>query len=326
MPDGIISISKGVLMIRPDNQPNRFSVRFLLVMLVISVVTNCILVVKLRYPGIIQKIRYAFISAPKIQSGDHLLGKADAKYTIIEYADLQCPYCAGFHEAMRSAMKETDDIRWVFRHFPLPGHPLAAKAAEAAECAGEQGQFWEYSDAVFNFKSELTEPAFRTIAGGLGLDVDAFNSCLVSGKYQAVVANQHSGGLKLKIEGTPTFFINGKRYAGSMSSENLLKLLGVNPADKRKADKTNITGSVPTEEPSGTDRAAKAMRTSGKKGSAGQLNDRKKSVIPVGSVPPAEDSHVAAPLVGRPAEPVLQDACSEVKRPTDTDSQAQFCK
>lgn len=206
-----------------------FNNGFLLVMLVISIVTNCILVMKLRYPAVMQEISYAFIPAPKVQPGDRLLGKADAKNTVIEYADLQCPYCATFHEAMRSVMKSTDDTRWVFRHFPLPGHPLAAKAAEAVECAGEQARFWEYSDAVFNLKSELTEPAFSKIAVGLRLDVAAFDSCLGSGKYRAVVAGQHADGLKLKIEGTPTLFINGKRYAGSMSAENILKVLGVKP-------------------------------------------------------------------------------------------------
>lgn len=203
-------------------------------MLIISIVTNCILVMKLKYPGMIQEIRYAFISSPQVQPGDRLLGKADAKNTVIEYADLQCPYCATFHEAMRSAMKTTDDTRWVFRHFPLPSHPLAAKAAEAAECAGEQDRFWEYSDAIFNLKSELTEPAFNIIAGSLRLDTTAFDRCLGSGKYRALVAGQHADGLKLKIEGTPTLFINGKRYVGSMSAENILKVLGVKPPAEKQ--------------------------------------------------------------------------------------------
>lgn len=214
---------------RPGSQQNVFSARFLLVMLTISIVTNCILVMKLRYPGMIQRIQYAFISAPRVQPGDHLLGKADAKNTIIEYADLQCPYCATFHQAMRSVMQATDDTRWVFRHFPLPGHSLAAKAAEAAECAGEQSRFWEYSDAIFNLKGKLAEPSFRKIAGSLGLDATAFDRCLSSGKYQAVVAGQHAEGLKLKVEGTPTLFINGKRYVESMSAENILKLIGAKP-------------------------------------------------------------------------------------------------
>lgn len=289
-------------------------------MLVISMLTNGILIVKLRYPGVMQKIRYAFIPAPKVQPGDHLLGKSDAKNTVIEYADLQCPYCARFHEAMRSAMQATDDIRWVFRHFPIDGHPLAAKAAEAAECAGEQGRFWEYNDAIFKLEIELSERTFSSISRGLGLDGNAFDKCLGSGKYQSVVADQHAGGMKLKIDGTPTFFVNGKRYVGAMPAENILKLLGVSTTVQPQSGKTNNTGNA-REEVRDADSTAKHRQSSDKKGS----KERQDSVLPSEPRRPVDKGSVIHAHT-RPKEPELADACLEGKPSADTDRSANFCK
>ena len=111
-------------------------------------------------------------------------GNPSAKFTVIEYADFQCPYCAKMHEAMKSVIKETD-TRWVFRQFPIAGHPLAAKAAEASECAGDQGKFWEYSDALFELKAPMAEGTFLKIAQDLGLDWMFFSVCLNSGSTQS---------------------------------------------------------------------------------------------------------------------------------------------
>jgi len=204
-----------------------FSNSFLIILLTISVLTNIVLITKLKYPGIITKIQHSLIPGPKALSTDHARGNKKAKYLVIEYADFQCLFCAKFHLLMKSVMKDAD-VRWVYRHFPLPSHPLAAKAAEAAECAGEQGKFWEYSDALFALEGKLTEDSFTTAANKLGLDWISFGLCMRSEKFRGAVAAQYESGMKQKVTGTPTFYINGKRREGVVPAEELKKMLGLN--------------------------------------------------------------------------------------------------
>jgi protein-disulfide isomerase len=219
-------------MITPETGRHKlFSKRLLVVLLVISVFANIILITKLKFPETFHKIQIAFISAPDVVPTDHIRGNPKAKYTIIEYTDLQCPYCAQFHETMSAVMKQAD-VRWVFRHFPLPSHPFAQKAAEASECAGEQGKFWEYSDALFALKGNLTDATFAKLARDLKLDVNSFSLCVSSGKYAAVVEAQREGGVKKLIRGTPTFWLNGKRFEGSVPLDELRKMVGVIPESK----------------------------------------------------------------------------------------------
>lgn len=140
-----------------------FSRKFLFILLSVSILTNLILLVRLKYPDAINTIQIALLPAPQVVPTDHIRGNINAKYTVIEYADFQCPFCAQFHETMNTVMKEAD-VRWVYRHFPIEGHPFAARAAEAAECAGEQQKFWEYSDALFGLKVPMTDGTFFLLA------------------------------------------------------------------------------------------------------------------------------------------------------------------
>lgn len=203
-----------------------FSKIFLIVLLFVSILTNIVLITKLKYPGMFNTIQVLLLPAPKVFPTDHVRGNPNAKFTVIEYSDFQCPYCAKMHEAMKSVIKETD-TRWVFRHFPIAGHPLAAKAAEASECAGDQGKFWEYSDALFELKAPLTEGTFLKVAQDLGLDWMVFSVCVSSGKYSKAVAAQQEDGVKNKINVTPTFYLNGKRFDGFVPLEDLRKMMGV---------------------------------------------------------------------------------------------------
>lgn len=209
------------------NRQKIFSTRFLVILLGISILTNIILITKLKKVNIIDKIQIALLPAPKVLPTDHVRGNANAKYTVIEYSDFQCHYCAQFHETMGAVMKEAD-VRWVYRHFPLDVNPLAAKAAAAAECAGEQGKFWEYSDALFARKGAIAEDTFTSVAQRLGLDWVSFGLCVASGRYDAAVAAQREDGVKKKITGTPTFYLNGKRYDGFVPLLEFRKLIGVN--------------------------------------------------------------------------------------------------
>jgi len=203
-----------------------FSKKFLIMLLAVSILTNIILVVRLKFPNAINIIQIALLPAPKVLPTDHVRGNPAAKFTIIEYSDFQCPFCAKMHEAMKSVIKETD-TRWVLRHFPIAAHPFAAKAAEASECAGDQGKFWEYSDALFELKTPMTEGTFLKVAQDLNLDWMVFSVCMTSGKYTKAVPAQHEAGVKKKISGTPTFYLNGKRFGGFVPIEELRKMMGV---------------------------------------------------------------------------------------------------
>lgn len=203
-----------------------FSRPFLAVLLAVSVAANIILFTQLRFPGFVRKMRLVLVPAPTVTVSDHVRGRPDAKYTVIEYADFQCPYCTEFHDAMKTVMKERD-VRWVYRHFPLPAHPLAQKAALATECAHEQGKFWEYADGLYGLKT-ITDGDFLRLAGALDLDVFFFGACLATGKFKDVVAAQQESGVRSKVEATPTFFLNDKRFEGYVPAEELMKMMGGN--------------------------------------------------------------------------------------------------
>lgn len=203
--------------------PEHFSKKLLLVLLAVSILTNGILLARLKHPDALTTIRTAFLAAPNVVPTDHVRGNPDATFTVIEYADFLCPYCAQLHGAMNTIIKETD-TRWVFRPLPNAGRPLAKKAAEAAECAGDQGKFWEYGNALFETKATTTEDSFLTIAQDLGLDWLVFSLCMSSGKHGPLVETQIRDGVKNKVTGTPTFYLNGKRFTGFVPLEELRKL------------------------------------------------------------------------------------------------------
>ena len=208
-----------------ESKPEIFTKRFLLMLLTISILTNIIVVTKYNFPNILNDIQLKFISPPEVVSTDHIRGNSKAEFTIIEYSDFQCYYSSQFHEAMRSITKNTEDVRWIYRHFPLGSHEYAKKAAEAAECAGEQGKFWEFADALFAFKGNISNEAIANAARKAGLNAKALGNCLNSGKHTDSVDAQRKSGADLKINGTPTFFINGKRISGYMPLNELRKLV-----------------------------------------------------------------------------------------------------
>ena len=152
---------------------------------------------------------------------DPSLGNPDALLTIVEFADFQCPYSQEASFMMRElAAKYPDDIYYVYRDFPLPDlHPLAQMAAEAGECAQDQGKFWEYHDRIYQNQTDVSEESFVKFARGMNMDVDAFETCLLNGQYTAEVEEDFAAGTEAGVRGTPTFFINGNRVAGSIPAE-----------------------------------------------------------------------------------------------------------
>jgi len=202
-----------------------FGLRALHALLAVSVLTNIVLVSRLYYPNAIEDLRAAMVAPPQVGSSDHIRGNPDAKVTVIVYTDFQCPYCTRLDASMRSLMQVTD-MRLVYRHFPLDFHSQAANAAEAAECAGAQGKFWEYSDRLFASAENLGDRnTFDKLASDLGVDTKAFDTCLSSGEFKKRVADQRAEGTERRIGVTPTFYVNGKRFLGAIPEDQLKPLL-----------------------------------------------------------------------------------------------------
>jgi protein-disulfide isomerase len=145
---------------------------------------------------------------PAVTEADHIRGNVDAPITIIEYSDFECPYCERFHPTMQQVMEDyTDEVRWVFRHFPLSFHPNAIGAAMAAECAGEQDKFWEMGDALFENRTTLGEDLYLSLASDLGLNTSAFTDCYESDKYLDDIEAEAQAGAAAGVTGTPGSFV-----------------------------------------------------------------------------------------------------------------------
>lgn len=147
-------------------------------------------------------------SLPQVTDDDHVKGPKNAKLTFIEYSDFECPFCGSFHPTVQQALAEyPNDIRFVYRHFPLSFHPEAEPAALAAECAGEQGKFFEYHDALFENQSQLGDAYYGQLATQLGLNLNKFNDCVSSEKYLGKINAQAAAGAAAGVNGTPGSFI-----------------------------------------------------------------------------------------------------------------------
>ena len=159
----------------------------------------------------------------KTKDTDWYRGNKDAKVTIIEFSDIQCPFCTRHHNTMKQLLEEyPQDVKWVFKHFPLDSiHPQARKAAEASECAGDQGKFWEYLDHLFDNQNQLGSSFYISAAEELGLDKDKMKSCIDTGKFKKRVNDNYQEGLKYGVRGTPGNFINGISSPGAIPFSQL---------------------------------------------------------------------------------------------------------
>lgn len=146
-------------------------------------------------------------------------GPADAPVTLVEFTDYECPFCAQhFRETYPRLLSEyRGELKYVVRNYPVPElHPLAPKAAEAAECAGEQERFWDYHDILLERSPAIYLDTLKGYARELGLDTQSFDSCLDSGRKAAVVERDVEAGTEYGVTATPTFFINGRRIVGAL--------------------------------------------------------------------------------------------------------------
>ncbi|MFA6027890.1 MAG: thioredoxin domain-containing protein [Patescibacteria group bacterium] len=151
---------------------------------------------------------------------DPAQGNPDAKIVVIAFEDFQCPICGEAYPILKQVLPDySDKVLFVYRDFPT-GHEFSQSAAEAANCANEQGQFWAYHDLLFSDQAAITgSEIFSQYADQLGLDVDAFDECYMSGRYAAEVNKDFLDGNIAGVSGTPTFFINGYMLQGSYPVE-----------------------------------------------------------------------------------------------------------
>jgi protein-disulfide isomerase len=147
---------------------------------------------------------------------DHARGSSNAPVTLIHYGDFECPYSREGARVVEALQEQFDDqLRMVFRHFPLTAkHPHAQRAAEAAEAAAAQGKFWKMSELLFAYQRKLTDPYLTRYAMLLGMDAVKFEHDLATHAHMERVCADVLSGQQSGVIGTPTFFINGQRYEG----------------------------------------------------------------------------------------------------------------
>ena len=146
-----------------------------------------------------------------VGDGWYSIGRADAPLTLVEFEDFQCPFCKRFHADSYAELKksyiDTGKVRFVSLNLPLEFHPYAMKAAQAARCAGDQNNFWEYRSALYANGGAPNDDVLKKSAEGLSLDMKVFQSCLDSEKHKLGVQKDAEEAAKLQISGTPTFVL-----------------------------------------------------------------------------------------------------------------------
>lgn len=175
------------------------------------------------------------VSLREVAHNEHIRGNPDAPFKLVEYSDLECPFCKSFHATMQKAMDEygkTGTLAWVYRHFPLDSiHPKADKEAEGAECAAEQGgnaAFWSFVDRIFEItpsNNGLDSSKLTETAAYLKLDVKKFDACLASGRFAEAVERDYQDGLSAGARGTPFNVLVLKNKVTKAQEEKLAALL-----------------------------------------------------------------------------------------------------
>lgn len=172
------------------------------------------------------------------EDDDAFLGEKNAPVVLIEFSDFQCPFCRSFWRDSLPLIKSeyigTGKVKFVYRDFPLSFHPGAMPAAQAAECAEEQGKFWEMHDKIFSEQDKLGSGTvqfdindLKKWAGQIGLNTTKFNSCLDSQKYAQEATDDQKDGQAAGVGGTPTIFVNGQAIVGAQPFSAFKALIDV---------------------------------------------------------------------------------------------------
>lgn len=164
---------------------------------------------------------------PPLEDLDHLRGEPGAPLVLVMFGDFQCPFCLGAQSILRRLHDRLGErLLFGFRHLPIPErHPLAPMAAEASEAAAAQGRFWEYHDALYAAQPKLSPETIVSVAADLGLDADRLQAELDSGAHRDRVDRDLASAEASGATGTPTFFVNGKRFFGAYDAGSLIEAL-----------------------------------------------------------------------------------------------------
>lgn len=169
---------------------------------------------------------------------DHSAGPPDAPVTLLEYGNFGCVDCGIVYHKLKEVRRLLgNDLRFVFRQFPtLRTHPQAMRAAEAAESAGGQGRFWQMHDELFTHQDKLDDHHLVRYAGRIGINVEQFERDMSEGTFRNELEEEYQRSLfDEHITGTPTFYLNGARYDGAVTTESLLGAIkGADVADRIK--------------------------------------------------------------------------------------------
>lgn len=172
-----------------------------------------------------------------IRPDSHVFNDVQSPVTFVEFGDLECPACAAAYPTVRDLRTQYGDrVRFVFRQYPLPQiHPFALKAAEASECAAQQGKFWEYVDRAYSANGDLAVPSLERYAGDLGLNAREFHQCLSTDATLPVVERDQADGLALGVRATPTFFVGKRKIEGGLSEYQFASLIAEDLTNESKA-------------------------------------------------------------------------------------------
>ena len=162
-----------------------------------------------------------------VSADDHRQGPADAPITLVEYGDYECPSCGAAQPIVLALLRQRpDEIQFVFRHFPLTQvHPHAAHAAAVAEAAAAQDAFWAMHEALYARQDSLGDRELLDLAEHLQLDTARIARELEAETHQAAVREDFMGGVRSGVNGTPTFFVNGRRFDGALTLEGLDRVI-----------------------------------------------------------------------------------------------------
>jgi protein-disulfide isomerase len=151
-----------------------------------------------------------------VGASDHAQGEADAVVTLVEYGDYECPYCGEAYPVVKAIQQRFgNDVRFIFRNFPIAQlHPHALVAAMTAEFAGAHGQFWAVHDALFEQQASLGLPLFEQVIADCGLSPERLRDAIDKVEFADRIRDDFNGGVRSGVNGTPSFFINGRRYDG----------------------------------------------------------------------------------------------------------------
>lgn len=171
-------------------------------------------------------------SVLEIKANDWAVGPTDAKVTVVEYLDFECEACGAFYPVTTQLKEEyKDSMRFVVRYFPLPGHKNSRTAAHAVEAAGRQGKFWEMYSILFTKQTEWSEQQvanqdqFEKYAVEAGVNIDQWKKDVVSDEVKNRVEDSYKEAVSLKLQGTPSFFLNGKKIESPRGYDAFKKLI-----------------------------------------------------------------------------------------------------